>query len=145
MNRKARWIVIACVAILGIGASAYSTFLRGYSSQDCAPVVAMLEFNHQQTELIGSTEAQGSSSDGLYQQWADGLAQRAQQVNNPALAVQAIDLADLASTFVAKLPQLNAVADSQGPGAPTPRIKSEMDVLNTQILNTLAGLSDACG
>ena len=45
------------------------------------------------------------AEDAAYQQWADGLAQRAEQVTDPNLADTAVQVADLASQFVAKFPR----------------------------------------
>lgn len=145
---RTRLIVLACVLLLGIGIPAWQYFTRGPSSEDCAPVVALLDYNREQSEQIQAKDADdalpGVAADSAYQQWADGLAQRAQDVTNPDLAIQAIQVADLASQFTVKLPQLRAATEAQAPGAPTPEIAYEMDALNTQIVNQLSQLSDAC-
>lgn len=146
---RTRLIVLACVLVVGLAIPAWQYFTRGPSSEDCAPVVALLDYNREQAQLIQTKDADdalpGVAADSAYQQWADGLAQRAQDVSNPDLAIQAIQLADLASQFVVKLPELRAATEAQSSGAPTPDIAYEMDALNTQITNQLTTLSNECG
>jgi hypothetical protein len=149
MNRT-RLIIMVCVAALGIGVLVWGNYFNGPSSEDCEPVVALLDFNHQQTELISSKSTEGSGAlptvaeDSVYQQWADGLAQRAQEVSDPELGQQAVRLADLAAQFVTKLPGLRSVTQAQAPGAPAPQLAYDMDALNGQITDQLAELAKAC-
>jgi hypothetical protein len=53
-------------------------------------------------------------------------------------------LADLASQFVAKLPQMRAAAETHTPGAPTPDVVHDMNFLNARISQETAELTAAC-
>src|SRR4029078_8657070 len=79
-----------------------------------------------------------------YQQWADGLAQRAEQVTEPNLANTAVQLADAASQFVAKLQIMREESQNHAPGAPAPPVMFEMTILNQHITDGLKQLADAC-
>lgn len=141
------WVAIAAVVVVAV-AFVVSEFF-GDTSEECRPVVALLEFNKAQSDQIAehtndSADVPTIADDGAYQQWADGLAQRAQQVNDPGLASTSIRMADLASQFVAKLPQLRAAADTHTPGAPTPMVVNDMNFLNARISQETAELANAC-
>lgn len=149
MNLDRRWwIAIACVVLVGV-AAVLSETVFSRTSEECRPVVELLNFNRAQAEQISahtndSTTAPTVADDAAYQQWADGLAQRAQQVTSPELAGSAVRVADLATQFVAKLPRLRAETEAATPGAPTPQVVHEMTFLNAQITDEFAQLSDAC-
>ncbi|CAN5347734.1 hypothetical protein BH11ACT7_BH11ACT7_37910 [soil metagenome] len=141
------WIAIACVVVVAIAFVA-STILDD-TSEECRPVVDLLEFNKAQSEQISahandSADVPTVADDAAYQQWADGLAQRAQNITSPELGATAIRLADLAAQFVAKLPRLRAEADAHTPGAPTPPLVNEMNFLNARISQEQAELQKAC-
>jgi hypothetical protein len=146
MQRRPRWVLTISVAVIAIGVAVWSTYFNG-PSEKCKPVVDMLDFNHQQSALIdakGGTGTPTVAEDPLYQQWADGLAVRAQKVNDPALAAQATQLAQLANEFVAGLPRVRAAKDAQAPGAPAPPVVYEMSALSDRITEQIGQLSQAC-
>ena len=135
------------IAAVALGLS--QTGLFGRPSEECRPVKELLDFNRSQAEHIDSKfgDAEGvptAAEDAAYQAWADGLAERAQNVTAPDLAGTSTQFASLANEFVAKLPEVRAESDSRAPGAPAPPIVYQMEALNTQITDTLAKLSDAC-
>lgn len=141
------WIAIAVVVAVAIAFVVSQTMFRR-PSQDCRPVQELLDFNREQSRLIASKDHIAAvptvADDAAYQQWADGLTQRAQKVSDPDLAVRAIHLADLANQFVAKLPRLRAASAERAPGAPAPPVVHEMSTLNDRILDELDELSKAC-
>ena len=141
-------IAVLVVAIVALVANHFGLF--GKSSQDCRPVKDMLDFNHAQAEQIAakSGDSQGVptvAEESAYQAWADGLAERAQNVHEPELARDATQLASLAGEFVGKFSELRSEAGSRAPGAPPPPAMFQMDLLNTQIADSIKKLSDACG
>ncbi len=145
-----RWWVAIGVVVIALSALALSrSGLFGPSSQECRPVNDMLDFNRAQAEQIANKtgDAQGVptvAEEGAYQAWADGLAERAQSVHDPDLARDATQLASLADQFVGKFSDLRAEAQSRAPGAPAPPAVFQMDLLNTQIADSIKKLSDAC-
>jgi hypothetical protein len=143
-----RWWVAIGVAVIAAVALVYG--LVRQPPEECKPVQALLEFNSSQSQLIAS-KSDGADSgvpsqaeELAYQQWADGLAQRASEVTEPNLSSTAVQVADNASQFVAKLSQVRAEAQSRAPGAPPPPVLFEMSVLNDRITEGLNQLSDAC-
>ena len=150
MKLDRRWGFAIGVAVIAVVAFALSQFgVFGPSAEDCRPVKDLLEFNRSQVEQIASKTGDSEgipnvAEEGAYQVWADGVAERAQSVHEPDLATDATQLASLSSEFVAKFPVLRAQTQSRAPGAPAPPAAYEMAVLNTQITETLAKLSDAC-
>ena len=150
MKLDRRWGFAIGVAVIAVVAFALSQFgVFGPSAEDCRPVKDLLEFNRSQAEQIASKTGDSEgiptvAEEGAYQVWADGVAERAQSVHEPDLATDATQLASLSSEFVAKFPVLRAQTQSRAPGAPAPPAAYEMAVLNTQISETLAKLSDAC-
>jgi hypothetical protein len=149
MRRDRRWWLAIGVVVVAVVAFVVSeNGFRGPSAE-CKPVLALLDFNSSQSALISSKSGQGSdvptvADDAAYQQWADGLAKRAQQVTDPNLAKTAVQVADLASQFVAKLPQVRAEAQARAPGAPAPPVLFEMSLLNQRITDGLGQLTKAC-
>ncbi len=149
MNRN-RWILTVFIALLVVWVGVWGTFFRGPSPGDCKPVVELLKFNDEQGKLIASKTGDAPSGIpsvvdiGAYQQWSDGLAQRAQQVTEPELLAQSVQLADLSTQFVAKLPLLRAESESRAPGAPAPPVVFELSVLNDRITAQTAALAKAC-
>jgi hypothetical protein len=149
MKLDRRWWVAIGVAVVAVVAIVYTVVRQ--PPEECRPVQALLDFNSSQSELIASKS--GDSADSAvpslaevaaYQQWADGLAQRAGQVNEPSLANTAVQVADQASQFVAKLPRLRAETQARAPGAPAPPVVYEMSVLNQRITDGLDELAKAC-
>lgn len=135
-------IVVAAAAILLVWENVFNN-----TSEECRPVRDLLEFNQRQTQEIEDHEQQSGSDADLaeYQQWADGLAERAGKVTDPALASRAVHMADLASQFVSNLPQLRAVSEADpAPGEVTPPIVYHMYAVNTQISGEIDELSKAC-
>ncbi|MGB3482570.1 MAG: hypothetical protein WBB07_10205 [Mycobacterium sp.] len=147
LNRR-WWIALACV-VVAVTALVISETVLNRTSEACRPVVDLLEFNQAQADQIAqhtddSAELPTVADDVAYQQWADGMAQRAQAVTDPDLAGSAIRAADLAAQFVAKLPSLRAEADAYTPGAPTPALVHEMNFLNARLSQEITELNNAC-
>jgi hypothetical protein len=144
------WLAIAVVVVALVG-FVLSETVFGRPSEDCKPVIEMLEYNSEQGRLIAAKAGDSDNAavpsvaeDAVYQQWSDGMAQRAQQVTEPNLANSAVKVADLTSQFVAKLPAARAAATNSAPGAPAPRVVFEMDILNQRITQGLDELAKAC-
>ena len=146
-----RWtftIIAVVIAVVALALSYFGVF--GKSSEDCRPVKDMLDFNRAQAEQIAAKTADSSgvpnvAEEGAYQAWADGLAERAQNVHEPDLARDATQLASLANEFVGKFSEVRVAAGSRAPGAPAPPAVFQMEMLNTQISESIKKLSDACG
>jgi hypothetical protein len=136
------------IAVVALAVSRLGLF--GATSEECRPVKDLLAFNKSQAEQIASKTADSKgvptlAEEGAYQAWADGLAERAQNVHEPELASDATRLASLAGEFVGKFSEVRTEAQSRAPGAPAPPAVYQMDALNTQIAESLKKLSDACG
>ena len=150
MKLPRRWtftIIAVIVAVVALALSYFGVF--GPSSEECRPVKDLLEFNRAQAEQIAAKTGDSEGVPNLgeeaaYQAWADGLAERAQNVHEPNLARDATQLASLANEFVGKFSELRTEAQSRAPGAPAPPAVFQMDVLNTQIADSIKKLSDAC-
>ncbi|OBK80164.1 hypothetical protein [Mycobacterium sp. 1274761.0] len=146
-----RWWVAIGVAVVALSALALSrSGLFGPSAEECRPVNDILDFNRAQAEQIAAKtrDAEGIpniAEEGAYQAWADGLAERTQNVHDPELARDATQLAALANEFVGKISEVRSEAQGRAPGAPPPPAVFQMDLLNNQITETLKKLSDACG
>jgi hypothetical protein len=151
MNLARRWMFTIGAVVIAVVALAVSRLgLFGPSSEECRPVKDLLAFNKAQAEQIASKTGDSEgipnvAEEGAYQAWADGLAERAQNVREPDLARDATQLASLAGEFVGKFSDLRAEAQSRAPGAPAPPAVFQMDLLNTQISDSIKKLSDACG
>ena len=118
-------------------------------SEECRPVQDMFDFNRSQAALIKSKSGDSNgvptaAEEIAYQQWSDGLAERAAKVTDPNLAGTAVQVADLASQFVAKLPRLRDEAQARAPGAPAPPVVFELSALNQRITEGLDQLAQAC-
>jgi len=143
--RIAIFVVIAAAALLVLSQTVFDQ-----PPEECKPVKDMLDFNSSQGELIASKASDSdpavptAAEDAVYQQWADGMAQRAQQVTEPNLAATAIQVADATSKFVAMLPRARAESENHAPGAPAPPSFFEMTLLNKRIGDGLNQLADAC-
>lgn len=99
------WIYLA-VVVLAVGALVLSETVFNQTSEECVPVRELLEFNQAQAKEIEELEETSGTDAGVieYQEWADGLAQRAGKVTDPELVSSAIRVAQLASQFATKLP-----------------------------------------
>jgi hypothetical protein len=146
-----RWWVAIAVAVVALVAFVLSNTVFGRPSEECKPVIDLLQYNSDQGKLIASKADDSDNpavpsvaEDAAYQQWADGLAQRAQRVTDPNLANTSVQVAQLASEFVAKLPAVRTAAQSRAPGAPAPQVVFEMSVLNQRITDGLDQLAKAC-
>jgi hypothetical protein len=136
------------IAVIALAVSRLGLF--GASSEECRPVKDLLAFNKTQAEQIASKTADSKgiptvAEEGAYQAWADGLAERAQNVHEPDLARDATQLASLASEYVGKFSEVRTAANSRAPGAPAPPAVFQMELLNSQISDSIKKLSDACG
>jgi hypothetical protein len=151
MKLPRRWtftIIAVVVAVIALALSYFGVF--GPSSEECKPVNDLLAFNKSQAEQIAAKTGDSEgvpdiAEEGAYQAWADGLAERAQSVHEPDLARDATQLASLSNEFVGKFSGLRSEAQSRAPGAPAPPAVFQMDLLNSQIADTIKKLSDACG
>src|SRR6186713_2685278 len=142
MKLDRRWLVAIAVVLVAVGALVLRYTVFAGPSEECRPVKDLLDFNRSQGEQIASKtgDAEGIPSvaeESAYQNWADGLAERAQNVHDPELARDATQLASLSNEFVGKFSALRGAAQSRAPGAPAPPEVYQMDVLNTQIVDTL--------
>ncbi|HTY28254.1 MAG TPA: hypothetical protein VMD51_08935 [Mycobacterium sp.] len=146
MRRRPRWILTISVVVVALGFGVWTTFFDK-QPEKCKPVTEMLNFNRSQSALISSKGGDGApnaAEQTAYQQWADGLAERAQKVTDPQLAAKATDLAQLAGEFVAGLPRMRAETEARAPGAPAPAVLYQMSALNDQITTKISELSQAC-
>lgn len=143
------WLAIAVVVAVGVVVVLSKTVFSG-PSEDCKPVQAFLDYNKSQGDFIASKESEDDppvptvAQEGAYQQWADGLAQRAQNISDPNLATTAVQVADAASKFVAMFPRVRAESENHAPGAPPPPSFFQMTLLNKRIGDGLNELADAC-
>lgn len=150
MNLAGRWkFTIAAVVVAAVVLAISQLGLFGSSSEECRPVKDLLAFTKAQNEQIAAKTADSEgvptvAEEGAYQAWADGLAERAQNIHEPDLARDATHLASLANEFVGMFSELRVEADSRAPGAPPPPAVFQMELLNSQIAETLKKLSDAC-
>jgi hypothetical protein len=146
MRRRPRWILTISVIVVAAGFAVWTTFFDK-PPEKCKPVIEMLNFNKSQAALIDSKGGAGAptaAEQTAYQQWADGLAERAQKVTDPELAAQATQLAQLANQFVIGLPRMRADTEARAPGAPAPVVVYEMTALSDQITAQTNQLSKAC-
>lgn len=145
MRRPPRWTLTVIVLVIAAGYAIWTYFDK--PPEKCKPVIEMLDYNKSQSKFIeskGGTGTPTAAEDLMYQQWADGLAERSQKVTDPALAAQAVQLAQLANEFVSDLPKVRAEADNRAPGAPAPVIVYQMAALSDQINAVTKQLSEAC-
>jgi hypothetical protein len=146
MRRRPRWILTISVVVVAAGYVIWTTFFDK-TAEKCKPVTDLLSFNHSQSQLISSKGGDGpptAAEEIAYQQWADGLAERAQKVTDPELAAQATQLAQLANQFVGTLPRMRSETHARAPGAPAPAVVYEMSALSDQITEHISQLSQAC-
>ncbi len=146
MQRRPRWVLTITVLVLAVGFAIYSKWFDG-PPEKCKPVIEMLDFSRAESAKIDSKGNEGVptvAEDTAYQQWADGLAERAQKVTDPQLAAQATEVAQLASQFVSGLPTLRGQVAARAPGAPAPPQVYEMALLNDRIVAKLGELRKTC-
>ena len=149
MKSRFRWPLTASVLIIAVAFGVWAAFFRG-PSEKCKPVVDILEFNKSQAAKVSekapdpNNPVPTQAEDLLYQQWADGLADRAQKVSDPGLQAQAIQLAQLADQFAAGLPGMRAAVQNRAPGAPPPPAAMAMFALNQRIADQVQQLAQAC-
>jgi hypothetical protein len=150
MRLDRRWWIAIGVAVVAAVALVLSNTVFNQPPEECKPVQAFLEFNKSQGDLVASKESDSDppvptvAEEAVYQQWADGLAQHAQEISDPNLATTAVQVADAAAKFVAMLPRMRAEAENHAPGAPAPTSFFEMTLLNKRITDGLSQLADAC-
>lgn len=142
-----RWWVAIGVVVIALIALIYSRLTA--PPEECKPVLDLLEYNKSQGELIRekteNDEGMLTAADEIaYQAWADGLAERARNIDRDELRIAAVEVADLAATFVRTMPEVRAAAESRVPGAPTPAVVFEQAARSDQIQRKLAELADAC-
>lgn len=143
------WVAIAVVVAVAV-VLVLSNTVFNKPSEECQPVLAFLDYNKEQGDLVSSKASDDDpavptqAEETAYQQWADGLAQRAQEINDPNLATTAIQVADAAAKFVAMLPRMRSESENRAPGSPAPPVFFEMTLLNKRITDGLQQLTDAC-
>lgn len=147
MKLDRRWWVAIGVAVVAVVALVYSVIRQ--PPEECRPVQELLDFNTSQAAVIaektaGSEGVPTTADEAVYRVWADGLAERAQNVTSPDLVRTSAQVADLADQFVGKLAEVRAESQDRAPGAPAPPVVYELAALNDQISMKLAELSDAC-
>ena len=146
MHRRPRWVLTITVVVIALGAWVWSTYFDR-PPEKCKPVIELLDYSRAQAAKIDSKGNEGVptvAEDAVYRDWADGLAERAQKVTDPALAAQATEVAQLANQFVSGLPTLRAQIQSRAPGAPAPPQVFEMSLLNDRIVAQLGELRKTC-
>src|SRR5665647_3409284 len=112
MRIDRRWWLAIVVAVIAVGTVLWQTVFN-QPSEDCKPVRDLLDFNHAQAGIIAEKTGDGDAPIANYQLWADGLTQRAERVNSADLSQHAIRVAELATQFVTKLPQVQNPAPGQ--------------------------------
>ncbi len=138
-----RWWVAGAVVLVAIVAIVLSETVLNRTSEECKPVRALLEYNHEQTKVISDKGDDASIAD--YERWADGLAERSGKVTDPELATQSVRLAQLAGQFAVKLPAARAQTNlPPGTDEQAPPIAYEMAGINAQIGDALQQLLKAC-
>lgn len=147
MRLDRRWWVAIGVVVVSMVALVYTQLQR--PPEECRPVQDLLEFNKSQGELIaakseGSKGVPTAAEELAYQQWADGLAERARNVDKPELRFTAVEVADLATAFVRKLPDARSASENRAPGAPAPDVYYEMSAIDSQIQRKIGELLKAC-
>ena len=142
MRLARRWTFTIAAVVIAVVALAVSRLgLFGPSSEECRPVKDLLAFNTAQAEQIASKTADSKgvptvAEEGAYQAWADGLAERAQNVHEPDLAATPPSSPASRTSSSGKFSEVRIAAQSQAPGAPAPPAVFQMDLLNTQIADS---------
>ncbi len=142
-----RLIIWPAIIVLAAGILLIWETVFNKTPEECRPVRDLLEFNQTQAQQIADHEEQSGDDADVeeYRHWADGLAERAGKVTDPALASHAVRAAELASQFVDDLPRLRAVSESDPqPGDETPPIVYQMYAVNAQITDEIDELTEAC-
>jgi hypothetical protein len=146
-----RWkiaIALALVVIVALWIVRQTVFNK--PSEDCKPVIDILNYNKSQAQLIDSRIDKNSNwvpnvaQETAYRAWADGLAERAQKVNRGDLAVHAVQLATLASEFVGKLDDLRIAMQGKPAGGQPPVEFYQANFISSQIDDQTAALKKAC-
>lgn len=133
-----RWLVAVVIAVIAVGVLVWQTFFNKPPAE-CGAVRDLLDFNHSQAQIIEKKTGDGAPPIADFQLWADGMTQRAGQVDGE-MSPHAIRLAELATQFVTKLPQVQNPA----PGEKAPPAAYQMAALNDQITGEIKTLSDKC-
>lgn len=132
MNLNRRWRIYLAIAVAAVVAIVLSETVFDNTSEDCQQVRDLLDFNMSQGEVIAGHEGDPGATAQAYQDWADGLAQRAGQINDPDLAPHALRVAQAAARFVVVLPQVPDNSDGAlaPAGTKTPDAVYELAGLN---------------
>jgi len=151
LELERRWkIVIAVVLVVVAALWIVRQTVFNTPSQDCQPVIDILNYNKAQAQLIDSKTDKNSNGipnvaqETAYRAWADGLADRAQKVNRGDLAARAVQLATLASEFVGKLDDLRIAMQGRPPGGQPPAEYYQANFISVQIDEQIAALKKAC-
>ena len=142
-------IGIAVALAVVIGLVVWQTEFRG-PTPECRPVIDMLDYNKAQAVQIESKVDKNNNGiptiaeESAYRAWADGMAEHAQKVNTPDLAVHAVQLATLAGQFASKLDAYRIASQGRVQGAPAPAEAYELSAINSRIAEEMAALSKAC-
>jgi hypothetical protein len=149
--RRFQFTLLAVVVAV-VGGLAWH-FFSGPSSKDCAPVRELLSFNKTQTDLLnskthipekGSTEQETQPSDLDFQNWSDGLSDRAAKVTAPDLAPVAKNLSDSANRMTSAMIEFNHQSKNTAPGAAPPPVGMAAEAFYNEFQGYVQQLSKAC-
>lgn len=152
MKRRPFGVTVLAVLLVGAGVLVWNYF-SGPSSADCAPVRELLAFNKTQIDGLnakthepapGSFEQATEPSAIDFQNWGDGLMDRAAKVTAPELANQAKDLSQTTERLVRARIDLSAQTKKTAPGAPAPPVAMAVSALYAQFQADIEQLSKSC-
>lgn len=148
-----RWVAIACVLIAAAGA--LTAWRIHDETQPCWPVRQLIDFNRAAQDNLkaktymppaGSYDEPRVPSGADYRAWTDGLAQRADRVTTPDLAVHAHRMPDLAREYLHLSNVMNDQISRQPVGQPTqlPPEANDVAKIARQFDTELRALNEAC-
>jgi len=151
LELERRWKIVIAVVLVAVAAMwIVRQTVFNTPSEDCKPVIDILNYNKAQAQLIDSKTDKDKggvpnvAQETAYRAWADGLADRAQKVSRGDLAVHAVQLATLASEFTGKLDDLRIAMAGHAPGSQPPAEYYQANFLSVQIDEQIAALKQAC-
>jgi hypothetical protein len=145
--------LLALVIVLVGGGIWWIFFRDSHSSAECAPVRELLSYNNTRIDTLnakthipeeGSFEAATEPSDLDYQEWANGVGDRAQKVTADDLGAQARDAARTAGWLAQAMADYSAQSKATAPGAQPPASGMVVKALNDQYGAQISKLSQEC-